>query len=103
MTNLAMNDFKPETNIRSDDRVLVLEAVGGKPLNSKGLVDTRLFKGENKLHAMMDGQTCLWYLKQDHGILPEPLRQKFTSFRALRDFTEGYYGRRDVVIKEVID
>lgn len=89
---------------RSTDRILVLKIIDGKkPTSSLGNVDTRLFKGENKLHAIMDPRTCLWYFKYDSGALPEPLKQKFTSFNKLLEFARAYFVKRNIEIAEVID
>lgn len=96
-----------ETNIvknRSIDRILVLAPEEGKDvLNSKGVVDKRLFNGENRLHAKLDTQTMLWFVQYDHGIPPQPFQQRFTSFTKLFGFVEDYYKRRNVKISEVID
>lgn len=88
---------------RELDIVLVLEPIDGAPLSAAGLVDKRLFTGENRLHAIMDTQTCLYYLKYDSGIVPEPLRQRFTSLKKLLDFVTGYFERRKIRIKEILD
>lgn len=86
------------------DRILELRPANGKKtLSSTGLVDTRLFTGENKLHAIKDPATCFWYLKYESGIVPQPLKQHFTSFGALKKFAEHYFGKRNIVIDKVID
>lgn len=93
----------PNNKISSTDRVLVLEVVEGeKALSSTGLVDTRLFTGENKLHAVLDPSSMLWHLKYDDGILPQPLKQQFTGFGAVLKFCEDYFSKRNIRIKEVI-
>ena len=89
---------------RSSDRVLVLKLIDGKkPLDSIGLVDKRLFTGENKLHAIMDTQTCMWTLKYDMGGLPQPLKQRFTTFTKLLEYTRNYWKTRNIEISEVQD
>ena len=81
---------KIRLRMRSDDRVFILRPKEGQsPTKNSGLVDTRLFKGENKLHAVRDKMTSLWSLRYDSGLLPEPLKQRFTSFEALRKFVES--------------
>lgn len=88
---------------RSTDRVFVLEVMEGKTGKSAGgLLDNRLFTEENKLHAIQNPSSCLWYLKYEQGIVPEPLRQQFTNFNALHKYVEGYFNKRNVNIKEVI-
>lgn len=91
-------------NVRSHDRILELAVIDGKAaLSSTGMVDTRLFTGGNKLHAIMDLETCLWRFKYDDGILPQPLKGVFTSFKALRKFAEEYFLKRNIRITEVKD
>ena len=73
--------------LASSDRVLVLEVVDGeKPLSSTGLVDPRLFTGENKLHAIKNPQTCLWHLTYEMGVLPATLKGEYTGFNQLKKF-----------------
>ena len=91
-------------NIRKTDVILILAPVEGKTArNTAGLIDQRIFTGESKLHAVMDPQSCLWYMRYDSGILPPPLRQRFTSFGRLLDFAKGYFQRRDIKIVEIKD
>lgn len=91
--------------VLNDDRLLVLRPMDGKkPTSSTGLVDPRLFTGDNKLHAKKDSGSCLWYFKYDSGGLPPALKdQMFTSFKALMKYAEDYFRKRNVEIKEVID
>lgn len=96
--------ISPESKMKSPDRILVLKAIEGKkPLNTLGVADPRLFTGENKLHAVMDSDTCLWKLKYDMGIVPEGMKGTFTGFRALKKFADEYYSRRNIEIVEVKD
>lgn len=96
--------ISPESKMRSPDRVLILSIIDGKkPISSVGLTDTRLFSGENRVHAVMDDQTCLWQLKYEQGGVPQPLKCKFTSFKALLKFVGDYYKKRNIEIKQVID
>ena len=89
--------------MHTPDRVLVLRPIDGKPYTTGGLLDPRIFKGENKLHAMMDLQTSLWYLKYDMGVIPQPLQQRFTSLRRCLEYTRAYFLSRNIEIIEVID
>lgn len=96
--------ISPESKMSSPDRVLVLKVKEGmKPLNTSGVADPRLFTGENKLHAVMDTQSCLWKLKYDNGGIPEELKGNFTNFTALKKFAEAFYGKRNIDIIEVKD
>lgn len=87
---------------RSTDRILVLERVNPDNKDT-GLFDPQVLSGTNKLHAVMDTRTCMWSLKYDRGIIPEALRQKFTSFRTLHEITETYLRLRNIKIVQVID
>ena len=88
---------------RATDIIIVVEPIEGKhTLDSSGLVDNRLFTGENKLHAKVDG-TGLWFLQYDAGILPQPLKQRFTNWNILYNSIADYFGKRHIRIKEVID
>lgn len=93
----------PSSKMRSSKRVFVLEPIGGKPETTSGMVDKRLFTGENNLNAILDEQTMLWSLRYDKGITPEPLQQKFTGFKKTKEFVEGYFKRRNIRIKEIKD
>lgn len=97
----TLQDVGPKE--RSSDRILMLKPIGGKPVSSTGLVDPRLFKGENRLHLTMEPQTSIWYFKYDQGGLPEPLKQRFTSFRIAKEYATDYFKKRNVEITEVIE
>jgi hypothetical protein len=91
-------------NIRDTDRVLVLRVMDNKkPKSSTGVLDDRLFKGENNLHALKNLQTGLWSLKYEKGTTPINLQQQFTSFGMLMNFSTNYFKKRNVEIVEVID
>ena len=92
-----------ESRMRSPDRVLELEHVTTTTNKNTGLVDTSLFTGTNKLHAKMDPETTFWYFQYERGILPEPLKQKFTSFKVLLKHAEEYFKKRNINIKQVKD
>lgn len=91
---------------RASDRTLVLEPIPGqKVLNTTGLVDKRLFSGDgsHQLHAVKHPVFDLWRFRYEKGILPEPLKQNFTSFSQLKRFADAYFGRRGLQIAKVID
>ena len=93
-----------KNKMRSTDRILKLKLSDTKStLTSKGLVDNRLFTGENNLHAVMDTQTCLWYLKYENGGLPQPLKQHFTGYGKLLAYVKEYFKRRNIEIVEEVD
>jgi len=96
--------LSPDSRMRSSDRIMELSVIDGqKSLSSTGMVDTKLFTGKNRLHAVMDPQTTLWSFKYEEGILPQPLKGTFTGFKALRKFAEDYFNKRNIQIKEVKD
>lgn len=89
---------------KTTDRIISLTPMEGHSVTSdKGLIDRRLFTGENRLHACMADDGCLWYLKYDSGILPGALRQQFTGFNKLMTFTTEYFKKRNVIAKEVTE
>lgn len=87
----------------SKDRLLTLRIADNKaPLNSTGLVDKRLFSGDNKLHAIADLQTGLWSFRYERGGLPPALLDhKFTSFTSLFKYAKEYFIKRNIEITEV--
>lgn len=88
----------------SDDRTFVfkrIEGVGTK--SSTGIVDERIFSGENKLHACKEPQTGLWFMKYDMGGLPPALKQKWTGFGAMLKYAREYFRKRGIDIVEVED
>ena len=87
----------------STDRIMVLEVIDGKkPISNIGLVDPRLFTGENKLHAVKDPQTNLWNFKYEYGVLPPQLKGQYTGFNQLKKVCEDYFEKRNMRLKEVI-
>lgn len=96
---------EPETNIRSSDRILSLEVIDGKQAKSStGLIDTRLFTGDQQLHLKMDPQTTLWYFQYSNSaILPGQLQGRFTSFKPAMKHAEDYFKKRNVRITRVDD
>ena len=96
-------DEKPNTKERKTDRVFSIKAIEGSSKSSNGLVDSRLFTGDNKLHAVMDPASMLWSLKYEYGILPNAFKQRFTNFKVLHAFVQEYFRKRNIEIKEIID
>lgn len=86
--------------LRSNDRILVLEKQD-KTSKDSGMLDPKLFEGKNNLHCYIDGG--LWYFKMEHGLIPIPLRQKFTSFKTAKETAEAYFKTRNVRIVDVLD
>lgn len=91
-----------DTKTASTDRIIYLEPMEGKSAkDTQGRVDPKLFTGENKIHAVMDDETCHWSIRYECGATPEPLKQRFTSFKMLVQFVESYFKTRNVKIKEI--
>lgn len=88
---------------RNPDRIIKLKPIDGSAKTTKGMVDNRLFSGDNTLHAVMSENDCLWSLRYDSGVLPLHLRQRFTSFKHLYNYTKAYFEGRGVEIVEVKD
>lgn len=93
-----------DTTVSKTDRIFSLTPRPGvKTTDAQGLVDPRLFKGENKLHAVMDSGSCHWFLKYEQGGIPEPLRGRFTNFKKATEAAKTYFDSRGVDISEVIN
>jgi len=93
-----------KAKMRSEDRILVVEpAAGKKPVSTYGTMDPRIFKGGNKLHCIRGPHDNLWRFKFDNGIVPEPLKAKWTTFQRAYEFATEYFAKRNLEIKEVVD
>lgn len=104
MYELQKIDPRNNGKLRTDDRVFKLSLIDNKaPLTSTGLVDRRLFTGENRLHACKDPQYGLWFMKYENGVVPEALKQQFTTFTMLHKVATDYFNKRNIRIDEVID
>ena len=98
------DDAKFKAKMHSDKRALVLKPKPGeKPKSETGLVDPRLFTGENNIFAVRHPPTSLWSFKYESGILPQSLKKSFTNINALVKYAEEYFGRRGMEIVEVRD
>lgn len=99
-------DPNKNTKMRGNDRAFALELIDDKaPISSTGLVDKRLFTGDNKIHAVRDEtSTNLWYFRYDKGEVPGALKDaKFTKFDQAQKYLEKYFNTRNIKIKEIID
>ena len=97
--------LESEGNLRATDRILKLEVIDGKTAkNVLGLLDPRLFDGKQKLHLKMDLASNLWSFQyEQNGVLPEPLRGRFTSFNKGLEHAQQYFLKRNVRVTEIID
>lgn len=88
----------------SDDRTFVFKPIDGKkPLSATGIVDPKIFTGENKLIAHKEEETGLWILRYADGMVPPVFKQRFTSMNAALKFARGYFTKRNFEITEVKD
>lgn len=86
------------------DKVLKLKVIDDKaPLSSTGLVDRRLFTGQDNLHAVKDHETGLWNIKYTSGQLPDGLKGRFTNLTMLLRTAGDYFKKRNLEIVEVRD
>lgn len=89
---------------RLTNRTLVIRPKEGRsPKSSTGLIDQRIFTGENNLHVIQDKSSNLWSFKYDSGGLPEPLKERFSTFNNALVVAKSYFDKRDIQIVEVID
>ncbi len=87
----------------NDVRTITFKLMDGKnPLSSTGIIDHRLYKGENRIYATRD-ENFLWYVKYDKGAIPPALNQKWTHFPRMIDDLTAYFNTRNVVIKQIED
>jgi hypothetical protein len=90
------------SDMSGPERQLILEPIPGLDAKrNSGMVDVSLFTGGNKLWAKRDDQAGLWYFQYEKGVLPEPLKQRFTSFKVLNKFAEEYFKKRNIRIAEI--
>lgn len=89
---------------RTDDRVIVLKPMEGvNTLNSKGIIDNRLFNGINKLHARKADQGDFWHLQYELGDIPPALKGQFTTFSKCLAYTTDYFKKRNIEVVGVED
>lgn len=68
--------------------------------------NAHMFQGDKQLHAIQDAG--LWYLAYKSsdgtgaGNLPEPLKQRWTSFNQLLKFIIPYFESRGVKVDEIV-
>ena len=89
--------------MHAEDRIISFEIMDGtKHVSSTGLIDPRLFKGGNRLHAQRD-DGGLWIVRYDKGDIPPALKQHWTHFSRLVQDVEAYFNSRNVAIKRIED
>lgn len=88
---------------KSDDRILVLQAIQGREEEAEKSLGGALLKGNNKLHAEMDPQFTSWKLRLDKGGVPHALRSKFTGFSQALKAAENYFEKMGIKVVEVKD
>lgn len=80
-------------------RTLVLEQTSKKDL---GTLDPAVFKGGNSISATMDPRTALWHFKMERGLVPSPLRNKYTDLNSALKHARDYFATKSIIIKEVL-
>lgn len=96
--------IKPVKKNRGTDIAFRLRVKAGMlPKTSVGTSDSRLLTGDNRIHAILDHQSGLWYMQYDNGVLPPAFKQKFTSLHFLTNFIKAYYDKRNIDIEEIMD
>ncbi len=98
-------NFVPNTDkMKSSNRELKLKVMDDKaPVSSIGLLDKRLFKGDNSLWAVLDPHYGFWSFRFTHGQVPIELQNNWTTFQnALKD-AKTYFAGRNVEIYEIVD
>jgi hypothetical protein len=83
-------------------RELILKPMEGMTVKGNNMVDPGVWKGTNSLRAIQD-ETSLWGFKFDKGILPDPLKQRFTSLPKAIAFAKQYFAKRNLELTEVKD
>ena len=86
------------TKMLGNDRVLKLTQ--RNPKDSPGLIGREVFTGGNKLHAIYQEDTGLWHFKLEHGAVPEPLKQQFTSFNGMMKYAKTFFDNKNIDITE---
>lgn len=98
----STSDDHIKTN-RSEDRIITIELIDDQaPSSSTGIVDKRLFKGGNRLHAQRD-ENFLWLLRYDQGSVPPALAGRWTHFPRLLDDITLYFKNRNLSVKRIED
>ena len=101
---MLLSSYEDNPKLRKDTREFVLKPIEGqKKLNASGMVDNRLFSGENNLIAVRDPQTSLWSLRYKNGIMQQALKGQFTNFHSAKTTVEEYFKKRGVSVSEVLD
>lgn len=103
---MSFSLYDPEARrkekMKSDDRVIMLRPMEGKQtISSTGLVDKRLFTGENKLHACWESRTGMWHLHYEIGALPPALKGAWTLFSELETHVRSYFKSRNIEVVEI--
>lgn len=99
---MSSREINLNKNMSNDREIILQPKEGFNTLDSKGGIDNRLFKGTNKLRAILDTDSSLWHLKLDAGLLPAVFQQRYTTFDKVLAHVKDYYDKRNVEIKEVI-
>jgi hypothetical protein len=76
-----------QSKVRKDKRIISLAPMEGKKtLSSTGMIDPRLFTGENQVIAQYDANAGMWSARYSVGATPMGLQQRFTLFNDLVEY-----------------
>lgn len=101
---MLTEEEKVSGKMHSTARGLVFQRRPGVSVkNTLGTTDNRLLTGEGTVVIYFDSIVSLWGFRYTHGVMPQPLQNKFTSFSKAKAFAEHYYGRRGLDIIEYKD
>lgn len=100
----GVNDNPFLNKMNSNKRSLILKVKEGvSAKSSTGVIDARLFNGNNALYAICGPGNNLWHLEYAHGAIPASLQQKFTSFPLLLKTVQQYLDKRNIEVEKVQD
>ena len=88
----------------SNNRTILLEKMPGKTvIDNTGAKDYRDFQTSTPLRAIRNDDTNLWAMRYDPpAVIPEILRQQFTTFDGLLKHVTTYFNKRNIRIKEIV-
>ena len=67
------------------------------------MADPALYKGGNRLTAVMEPQYMSWRLKLDKGFVPGPINGTYTTFSKALDAATAYYLKQGLKVSRVIE
>ncbi|SRR5258706_15480527 len=91
----------------SNNKIIVLEKIPGEiyTRSEKGEKEYKYFLTDVPLHAVQDEATSLWTMRYNPPAKLPPALQglQFTTFTMLRKYAEGYFKKRNIRIKDIVE